>query len=186
MTATTINSALLSDDGRRRCRRALEDAYPYLVRWAPADALDSIRSCGLVPRLVACDHSVDADVITAAFGGRVPPIICLSVPDNPVSGSRAGFAMQLAVRTEDLPSSVSLDWSYSGTWSLADIVAADGLNRNLEAVFLEVFRRRRSVVVCDPIAPRGLRVRLDSSSPRNPETWPSLLQLADSTRVFRK
>jgi len=182
-THMTVISELFSIEGRRLARAALVARYPYLVHSSSCANLESIRVRGLLPRFIEFAADADPVVVMKAFGGVRPAMVCLTTPHSPVHGSHEGASVVFAISTTDLPEAVCLDWSYSGTWRLPDTLTLENCVSTEEA-FLETFRRRGSVVVCDPIPPSKLRVRLATSIARDPSGWPSLLA-ADLTDVYQ-
>jgi hypothetical protein len=75
---------------------------------------------------------------------------------------------RLAVRSADLSDRIGFDWSFPYSWSLANVLADQGLR----AAFIEVARRAGSVVTYDAIPANRLLVcpkGLDGES--DPASW---------------
>ena len=180
----TVNKELLSLSGRRRARAALVASFRYLVHSSAATNLESIRAHGLLPRPKEFAADVEPAVVTKAFDGIRPDIVCLTTPILPVQGSHEGPSVVFAIRTDDLPATVCLDWSYAGTWGWPDRLLRQRTCTTSDQAFLETFRELRSVVVLEIIPPNKLRVRHTASMAEDPSEWPCLLD-AEPSAVFR-
>jgi len=179
----TVHRYLLSKEGRRNAQVALAAAFPFLVHWGKAKAVQSIQQDGLIPRTQGIDSIVDAADIKAAFDGIVPAALCLSDPMHPLDPMQDGPWVQFAVQTRDLPDCVCLDWTLRASWRLPLVLLDDGQCDTPEAAFVEAFRRCRSVVVAEPIPADRLRIRLVDSPPDMPGNWPPFHQY-DGRRVY--
>jgi hypothetical protein len=73
------------------------------------------------------------------------------------------FAM--AIPRDALPRTITIDWTFGGTWGLACIIKRDTPALTNEEIFCEVVRRRGSVAIYETI----------SEPAEDPSIWPRLV-----------
>jgi hypothetical protein len=83
------------------------------------------------------------------------------------------FAMALS--SDALPTFVTIDWTFGGTWGLASIIKRDYPDMTNEAIFCKVVRRRGSVAIYETIPAHSLRVWTTGSPFDDPSKWPQLV-----------
>jgi hypothetical protein len=83
------------------------------------------------------------------------------------------FAM--AIENSALPATITVDWTFGGTFGLAGIIKADAPTLSNDTIFCEVVRRRGSVAIYEAIPVNALRVWTKGQPFDNPSTWPKLI-----------
>jgi hypothetical protein len=119
---------------------------------------------------VASDHILCLHPLGAK---ECPAGVCNSLLDN--SGNDVKL-VSFAVRAQDLPEIVNIDWS--NAWNLVRGRIADREEMNAEQLMRYLALEFGSVVVYEIIEPSKLRVFCTGSRPANPKTWPSLSDIS--------
>jgi hypothetical protein len=83
------------------------------------------------------------------------------------------FAM--AIDKSALPCTITVDWTFDGTFGLADIIKADTPAMANDVIFCEVVRRRGSVAIYEAITNETLRVWTKGQPSNDPSKWPKLV-----------
>jgi hypothetical protein len=91
---------------------------------------------------------------------------------TPRRGERM-FAM--AIDKSALPTTITVDWTFDGTFGLADIIKADTPALTDDVIFCEVVRRRGSVAIYEAIPADALRVWTKGEPFDDPLKWPKLV-----------
>jgi hypothetical protein len=121
--------------------------------------------------------------VAAAIIGKVDKMIFLRPLGTFDSTPRRGEKMfAMAIHRDALPTTVTLDWTYNGTWSLPSIIKADFPGLGNEAIFCEVVARRGSVAIYQSIPRELLKVRTKGQPADDPSKWTRLVD-ADIAEV---
>jgi hypothetical protein len=83
------------------------------------------------------------------------------------------FAM--AIDKLALPPMITVDWTFDGTFGLADIIKADTPALTNDVIFCEVVGRRGSVAIYEAIPANALRVWTKGQPFDDPSKWPKLI-----------
>jgi len=143
-------------------RAAVINRYPWLVHVTPAGNLPNIRANGLRPRF---DAAPPQEVVTllGVAGGN---IICLHPLGAALCprGTKQPPLISLAVRGEDIPARIGLDWSYS--WEIVqgrmELHRAMPTTESVQRIAHDL----GSIGSCDVIPSNNLRVFGKTSMPR--------------------
>jgi hypothetical protein len=167
-----INEELLTVSGMAAARAALVAKYEWFLHIKPIRKFEIIKNGGLLPRRQGCPTHPS---VAAAISGNVDEMIFFRPLGTFDSTPRRGEKMfAMTIHRDALPTTVTLDWTYSGTWSLASIIKTDFPGLANEAIFCEVVARRGSVAVYQSI-PRELKVWTKGRPADDPSTWPRLI-----------
>jgi hypothetical protein len=171
----SINDELLTKVGMASAYAALIAKYIWFLHVKTMAEFDHIKLNGIIPRNPGY---IPPTEVTAALGESARNIICLRPKDTQDTTPRRGKKMFLmAIQNEKLPNIIGLDWSYSGNWTLPDILKNDCPTMTTNEIFCEVVRRRGSVVTYGTISPEALRVWTKDTPQDDPSTWPPLVQV---------
>src|SRR6266404_3343310 len=83
------------------------------------------------------------------------------------------FAM--AIPRDALPRTITIDWTFGGTWGLACVIKRDTPALTNEEIFCEVVRRRGSVAIYETISVDLLRIHTAGQPIEDPSIWPRLV-----------
>jgi hypothetical protein len=170
---TNINSEWLTEDGMVAARAALIARFPWFLHCTPVENFHSIQATGLQPRNPGC--LVNPVIAAKLKVENAAELICLRPLGTSDSTPRRGARLfKLAVPAPSLPATVTIDWTFSGTWELGPILCNDYPSGSAEEIFCEIARRRGSVAVYEAISPNALRVWTKDCSDLDPAMWPRL------------
>jgi hypothetical protein len=168
-----IQEELLTAAGMAAARAALIAKYEWFIHIKPVRKFEMIENGGLQPRRQGCQTSPS---VAAAISGNVDEMIFFrplgTIDSTPRRGEKV-FVM--AIHRDALPTTVTLDWTYGGTWSLASIIKADCPGLSNEGIFCKVVTRRGSVAVYKTIPRELLKVRTKGQPPDDPSSWSRLV-----------
>lgn len=179
MSATTIHDELLQASGMRAVHDVVRQSFPFVYHRCPLLRVDKIRTEGL--RRSPQDLSTDADhaVLARHLGSDFRKILCFRLDfSRLIAFGDDEVRATLAIRTDDLPPRLGLDWSFGGCWQQAIDLRRDDPMKKSEQVFIEVIRSFDSVISYDNVSVNLLRVWLKTSS-TDPSTWPLLIDSLD-------
>jgi hypothetical protein len=179
MSCTEIHRELLSPTGMQRIRTAIITSYHFLVHCTPPSAVSSILRTGLLPSFPGAETGADMECVHQCLGVQSPPILCFTPPDFRIKYASVEFA----IASTDLPAQVGIDWSFSGYWKSVDEDRQANPGDSIEEIVLRAFRRFRSIVTYNSVAPSALRVRVLGSS-LDPSTWPMFGTLTNHHDLF--
>ncbi len=180
MKFSSIHEELFDAEGMQRALDALSKHYQFLFHRAPIKKLDEIRNHGLRAFEQPLAKDVDLNLFEKLMGERPRKILCLKPSVTNLVVQNDGLArVTLACSTSAVSCPIGLDWSYSSCWPLAEILRDAAPSRSSEDIFLEVVRRRGSVVTYCGVPASSIRIRLNSSS-SDASQWPAL---ADTTEL---
>lgn len=164
---------------RTDLREPLARTYGLFVHETEYSRLRSIADCGLAAR--DAGSSAD-DALIRLLGHSETKMVCLHpVGSFPASSTKNGPFSLLGLAASFLPECVTLDWSFSGNWSLAKILKMDSPDLTATQIFLEVVRRRGSVAALNDIDPRYLHVLCQSGAGLS---WKPLKPIPDDVLVY--
>jgi len=83
---------------------------------------------------------------------------------------------RMALRSQDLPDELGLDWSWGSLVATAEDIRASNSTWTLAEVQFEIIHRRGSVVSYEPVLPATLHVLTTGKSVNIPGTWPLLTE----------
>jgi hypothetical protein len=113
--------------------------------------------------------------VGAAIKGNVDEMIFFRPLGTFDSTPRRGERMfTMTVRRDVLPATLTVDWTFDGTWGLASLIKADTPTLTNEVIFCEVVRRRGSVAVYQTIPRELLKVWTKGQPADDPSKWPRL------------
>jgi hypothetical protein len=179
---STIDDELLTPAGMAAAHAALTERYLWLLHIKPARKFNSIKNEGLRPRSQGCSTN---PCVARAIGDIVPNVdemIFLRPVGTWDSTPRRGEKLfTMAIARDALPRTITIDWTYDGTWGLASIIKGDAPTLTNGEIFCQVVGRRGSVAIYEPISADVLRVHTTGQPAENPSTWPRLVDtdLAD-------
>ncbi len=173
---STVDEELLTPAGMASAHAALTARYPWFLHIKPVRKFDSIKKEGLRPRSQGCPTNPS---VAAAIGNAVSNVdemIFLrpvaTFDSTPRRGERL-FAM--AIPRDALPRTITIDWTFGGTWGLACIIKRDTPALTNEEIFCEVVRRRGSVAIYETISADLLRIHTAGQPAEDPSIWPRLV-----------
>lgn len=182
---------LLTRAGMEAAQRALKDRYRWFLHVGRLDDIESYRTNGIEPRnpdllgkLPGPDQpgKPAPDLfarLLEGFVGKPEEIVCLRPIDTlDTTPTRPGAKFAMALRADDLPPNVSLDWSFGGVVALARDQQRVHLHWNPEHIFVDVAHRRGSIAVYDRIPASVLYVLAKGSNGYDPATWSRLKDVA--------
>jgi hypothetical protein len=174
-----IHNELLGD--MLATRRAIALRYKWYYHLTPSDNASSIRDRGL---LTGRDAPPPQSVVDY-LGHPAGSIICLNPLGTDVvpRSVQQGPFVCLALSNETLPPRLSLDWSHSGGFKIAEVLRAENPQVTAAEIFLECVKRYGSIVVYDPIPREALRTCVRGCAPHNPSEWPRLIDTTDDMLV---
>jgi hypothetical protein len=171
----TIDEELLEPNRMTTAHARLIARYPWFLHIKPARMFDSIKKHGLRPASQGCATNPSVAAAIGGAVGNVDEMIFLRPLGTFDSTPRRGeklFAM--AIFRDELPNIITVDWTFAGTWGLADIIKNYAPALTNEEIFCEVVRRRGSVAIYESISTDLLRVRTAGQPEDDPSTWPRL------------
>lgn len=176
MTAMgTVDEELLRPDDMAAGHAALTARYPWFLHIKPVRMFDSIKKDGLRPGSQGCPTNPSVAAAIGSAVSNVDEMIFLRPLGTSDSTPRRGeklFAM--AISRDALPNIITVDWTFAGTWGLADIIKNDAPALTNEEIFCQVVRRRGSVAIYDTISADLIRVLTTGQPADDPSTWPRL------------
>lgn len=169
-----INDELLTPTGMASARAALVARYEWFLHVKPESKFATIKKDGLQPRSQGCPTN---PVVKAALTGKnVDEMIFLRPLGTFDSTPRRGERMfLLALARSNLPQTITVDWTFDGTWPLAPIIKHDSPHLAPHEIFCQVVRRRGSVAVYEPIPAALLRVWAKGEPAEDPSKWSRLV-----------
>jgi len=171
----TIVAELLTVAGMASARTALTAKYEWFLHVKPVSQFNHVKEKGLEPRNQGCTAEPE---VLAARGAGGSNIVCLRPIGTFDTTPRRGNTMyMMALHRDDLPTTVGLDFSYSGTWTLPAIIKNDCPTATNDDIFCEVVRRRGSVITYEPIPKEALRVWTTGKPQNDPSQWPRLVDV---------
>jgi hypothetical protein len=165
---------------------ALTATYPWFLHIKPVGKFDAIKKEGLRPQSQGCPTN---PTVAAAIGNAVSNVdemIFLRPVGTSDSTPRRGESLfAMAIPRNVLPRTITIDWTFVGTWGLAGIIKRATPALTNEEIFCEVVRRRGSVAIYETIPADLLRVHPAGQPAEDPSIWPRLVDtdLAD-VKVF--
>jgi hypothetical protein len=172
----TVDEQLLTPDGMAAAHAALTARYPWFLHIKPVRKFDSIRREGLRPRSQGCPtNSSVAAAIRHAVNNAGEMIFLRPIGTFDSTPHRGEKLFAIAIPRDAVPNVITLDWTFAGTWGLADIIKRDAPDLTNEELFCEVVRRRGSIAIYETISADFLRVRAASQPTEDPSTWPRLV-----------
>jgi hypothetical protein len=176
LTVPSIDEELLTPAGMAATYEALTGKYPWLMHVKPVRKFELIKKEGLQPRSQGCPTNPTVATALQDSVRNVDEMIFLRPVGTDDSTPRRGEKMfTMAVTREAVPKILTVDWTFSGTWGLAQIIKNYTPDLKVEDVFCEVVRRRGSVAIYEAL-PRGLlRVRTKCQPADDPSNWPRLV-----------
>ena len=81
----------------------------------------------------------------------------------------------MAIPRDALPRTITIDWTFGGTWGLACVIKRDTPALTNEEIFCEVVRRRGSVAIYETISVDLLRIHTAGQPIEDPSIWPRLV-----------
>jgi hypothetical protein len=158
-------------------RTALVARFAAFLHSTPFANIDSIRAIGLEPRV---DMRAPTDIMEVV---GTSAILCLHPVGSQLipGGTKSGSLMTLAIRNEDMPARLGLDWSYS----YEQVRGRMELYREMPIGELtcRIADQWGSVVSYDVILAPILRVRCRDSV-ENPRDWP-LLSMVTNEQIIQ-
>jgi hypothetical protein len=162
-------------------RKAMLLNFGWFIHTSPEVNIDSISKQGLKPNR---DAPIPEDLRDLVVSDRIlclhplgakecPAGVCNSLPDNSANDVKL---VSFAIRAEDLPQILHIDWS--NAWNLVRGRIADRGDMSAEQLMRYLAFEFGSVVVYEAIDPSKLRVFSTGSRPANPKTWPSLRDIS--------
>src|SRR5262249_24976027 len=121
-----------------------------------------------------------ADVLTKKYNLPSREIVCLhpiGSRERPLPANDGPFAL-FAIRNLDLPRRLTLDWSHEQGFSLAQVIAEDGM-KLWPNIMREAVNRIGSLASYDPISAESLRVKVIGGAD-DPSEWPKLSDTTDA------
>jgi hypothetical protein len=168
-----IDEELLTRPGMAAAHAALIANYEWFLHIKPVRKFDAIKKGGLHPRSQGCPTN---QRVAAAMKGNVDEMIFFRPLGTFDSTPRRGEKMfTMAIHRDALPATLTVDWTYGGTWGLASLIKADTPALTNEVIFCEVVRRRGSVAVYQTIPREVLKVWTKGQPADDPSKWPRLI-----------
>lgn len=136
---------------RKALRQVLARAYSCFTHETARCNLDSIRATGLQPR----KPGPKTDTFIISLNVPFSAMLCLH-PHGSTLGVRSaqhGPFLLLAIKSEDLPDEVTLDWSFPPCWAYAH-----GLEGTFQDIFLKAVHWSGAIAALGSISPRQLHV----------------------------
>lgn len=124
----------------------------------PDEVLEAMGDAG---RQILCLYPVGASIVQL-----VP-----SQPQRPL--------FLVAVRGNDLPAKVGLDWSYDYSWNLGKTLHSESVLTKDEIVF-DVARRSGSIACYSGIDPGNLRVKARRNTADDFDQWPKIQDVTEN------
>jgi hypothetical protein len=180
-----IYRELLEPRGIVSARNAIISAYlgTWFTHWSPIENFETIMRLGLQPHYPR--PKLVPEEVRERMGCRAPLILCLWPPDAPPLVFSDGVTrFQLALRAEDLPFQLGLDWSHA-SWMVARGRHEGFPSWDNDRLFVNIVRGTGSLVSYDPVAVSFLRVCPRGGRGSDPSSWPLLRTLtADQVELF--
>ena len=155
-------------------RAALTAKYEWFLHLKPISEFAAIKGGGIEPRSQGCPMNKS---IAAAIGKSAGKMIFLrpigAFDSTPRRGQKL-FAM--ALHRDALPKTLTVDWTFGGTWTLGPEIRRDAPTLSNEEIFCEVVRRRGSVAIYQAIPQNLLRVLTINVPDGAPSQWPELIK----------
>jgi hypothetical protein len=158
-------------------RQAIAFRYKWYYHVTPSKNAENIRNKGLLTNRDKTPPTIIVDYIKP----MAHEVICLSplgadIVPPPVQG---GPFICLAISTEYLPRTLTLDWSFSGAFELAEVLRHDAPERSAIDIFLECAKRRGAIMVYEQIPRTALHAFCKLCTPHDPKNWPLLVDCAN-------
>jgi hypothetical protein len=159
---------LLGDFGRFRALTLRR--YEWFIHVTSHLNVDAVIASGLIPH----SDAMAPDEVVSMLGNDARNILCLHPLGAKIhpSGMSNRPLITFAVRGEDMPRRLGLDWSYEWPMVLSRMKLYD-----FEALVSNVLNDFGSVVSYDTIPPSAIRVFCKKCCPSNPLTWTPLLSM---------
>ena len=174
----SVNEELLSATGMAAAHAALTAKYPWFLHIKPVAKFGKIKERGLIPGSQGY-HGEERKIVAAALRGRVANIdemIFLRPIGTSDSTPRRGDIMfKMAIDRSELPATITMDWTFVGTFGLAEIIKNDTPTKTNASIFCDVVSCRGSVAIYEAIQPAVLRVWTKGQPSDDPSKWPWLL-----------
>jgi hypothetical protein len=172
-----IYKELLEPSGISAARNAIIDAYRgnWFTHWSRIDGFKSVMRLGLQPHYPSPARVPEE--VRERMGCRSRLILCFWPPGSPFLVFGDGHhRFRLALRAEDLPFQLGLDWSHE-SWSIAGERHAGFPSWDNNKIFVNVVGGTGSLVSYDPVATSFLRVCPRGARDSDPSAWPMLRQV---------
>jgi hypothetical protein len=167
-----LHLSLLTPGGMASARRALLIRHSWFLHVSEVSSLEPIKTRGLEPRNPG---GAAPDLVIERLGPRANEIICLRPSDTfDTTPQKDGKRFLVAVRGDDLPARIGLDWSFPYCWNLAAILKQDHPAMTDDQVFCETMRRAGSLASYEPIPPSVLHAWSKGTPRAEPWAWPKL------------
>jgi hypothetical protein len=174
----SVNEELLSATGMAAAHAALTAKYPWFLHIKPVAKFGKIKERGLTPGSQGY-HGEERKIVATALRGRVANIdemIFLRPIGTSDSTPRRGDIMfTMAIDRSELPATITMDWTFTGTFALAEIIKKDSPTNANASIFCDVVSRRGSVAIYEAIRPTVLRVWTKGQPSDDPSKWSWLL-----------
>ena len=148
----TVDEELLTPAGMAAGYAALTAKYPWYFHIKPVRKFELIKTGGLQPRTQGCQTN---QIVAAAIGksvNNVDEMVFLRPIGTTNSTPRRGERMfSMAIGKAVLPTTITVDWTFGGTFGLAGIIKRDASALTNDMIFCEVVRRRGLVAVYETI-----------------------------------
>jgi hypothetical protein len=179
----SVDEELLTATGILAAHSAITSKYLWFLHIKPVRLFAQIKADGLRPSSQGCPVN---DIVATALRGLVPNveemIFLRPVGDDVLNTTpnRGEKMFALAIPKSALPRTVTVDWTFGGTFGLADIIKADKIKEREpiptnEEIFCEVVRRRGSVAIYEALPPAALKVWTKEQPFDDPSKWPDVV-----------
>lgn len=171
---------LLDPTGMAKAHAALVAKNDWFFHDTLASSLLQIRNDGLRPqRPGGATENLLLSCAVEMLGEEAHHILCLAPADatSQVVVGKDGMKCRLALRAENLPKRLSLDWSFPDQLSVFEYLRANHPDVSVEHAFVDAIKRTSSVAVYDAVPASHLHLLHEASDICDPRSWPTLASL---------
>ncbi len=154
---------------------ALITRYTWFIHVTSLSKIPDIRKTGIEPR----DKGSPPSEVTTELNAAARNIVCLhplGARMQPGPSGESPYAT-LAIRYDDLPKKVGLDWSYC--WETVNRKFSDCPDLDMDLFVSHIVLELGSIVSYERIEPQKLRAYCIGRPPTNPIYWPELSKTLD-------